>query len=97
MSPDQQLALAALDPNAAIKAAVVVVLVPQTAAQAEAVVGREAREVRLRGLTMAVEVDPPVPYKRWRFFIFYQLVRLAAWFYPFKFEIYRTAQPSDEE
>lgn len=44
-------------------------------------------------LTLAVEVEPPRPFRRWRFFLFYCLVKLAAWTYPFKFEIYRTREP----
>ncbi len=49
--------------------------------------------MRERALTIAVEVDPPPEHSRWRFLVFYLLVRLAARVYPFKFEIYRTRQP----
>lgn len=88
---DHQVALAraALDPQSAMEAAA---HIPDDAAPIEAPAGVLALE-RHRGLTMAVEVDPPPPYRRWRFFLFYCLVKLAAWVYPFKFEIYRTRQP----
>lgn len=91
MSIEAQVALAraALDPDSAIEA---VDKIPENAPPIEAPAGVLALE-RHRGLTLAVEVDPPPPYKRWRYFVFFCLIRLAAWFYPFKFEIYRTRQP----
>jgi len=88
------LALAALDPNAAVQAV-----------DAPAIDGPDVYEVVLpqypvvkrKGLTLAVEVEPPAPYRRWRFFLFYCLIKLAAWVYPFQFEIYRTAKPWERE
>jgi hypothetical protein len=83
------LARAALDPEAAILARA---LVPVASDPVEAPAGVVALE-RYRGLTLAVEVDPPPPHRRWRFFLFYCLIKLAARVYPFRFEIYRTRQP----
>lgn len=92
-SQDAQLTLAraAFDPEAALEA---VEHIDPLAPPIEAPAGVPAPErVRQYALTLAVEVDPPPEYKRWRFFIFYQLLRLACWFYPFKFEMYRTREP----
>lgn len=81
---DRRLLMAALDPNAAISASmalpaptpVVFAPVEETAAYHE--------------LTLSVEVEPPKPISRWRFFLFWLLIRLAARVYPFNFEIHRT-------
>lgn len=56
-----------------------------------------ADPIRIPAITMAVTVDPPLPYQRWRFFLFYCLIRLAAWVWPMKLELYRTPQPWEEE
>lgn len=94
MTPqDAQVALAraALDPEAAMEARE---LADTSPSELESVAGVLAIErTRVHGITMAVEVDPPPEHSRWRFFVFYQLIRLACWFYPFKFEFYRTRQP----
>lgn len=93
MSTDAQLALglAALDPEAAMAA---IPMVEEESKALEVVAGVPAIErTREHGLTLAIEVDPPAPYRRWRYFLFYVLVKLAARIYPFKFEIYRTRHP----
>jgi hypothetical protein len=90
---DAQLALAraAYDPEAAMEA---FEFVDTQAPPIEAPVGILAPErIKQHAFTLAVEVDTPPEHKRWRFFIFYQLVKLACWFYPFRFEIYRTREP----
>ena len=90
---DAQLALAraAFDPESAMEA---VEYIDPEAPSIEAPLGVLAPErIRQHALTLAVEVDDPPPHRRWRFFAFYQLMRLACWFYPFKFEIYRTREP----
>lgn len=92
-SQDAQLALAraAFDPEAAMEA---YEHIDPMAAPIEAPVGILAPErIRHHALTLAVEVDPVPEHKRWRFFMFYQLMRLACWFYPFEFSIYRTREP----
>lgn len=93
MTSSAQLALAraAYDPEAALAA---IPEVDQEPVALEVVAGVPALErTREHGLTLAIEVDPPPPFKRWRYFLFYVLVKLAARAYPFKFEIYRTRQP----
>lgn len=90
---DAQLALAraAFDPESAMEA---YEFVDQAAPPLEAPVGILAPErIKQHALTLAVEVDPIPEHKRWRFFLFYQLMRFACWLYPFKFEIYRTREP----
>jgi hypothetical protein len=90
---DAQLALAraAYDPEAAMEA---VEHIDPLAPPLEAPVGVLAPErIKQHALTLAVEVDEVPPNRRWRFFVFYQLMRLACWFYPFKFSIYRTRAP----
>lgn len=79
------LARAAVDPNAAVAA-------PEPDHEPEVVAGVPA-PARERALTLAVEVDPPPTHSRWRFLVFWCLVKLAARVYPFRFEIYRTRYP----
>lgn len=88
---DAQLALAraAMDPNAAIEAAPIADLAP---IELDATAGVPETEP-LRAITMAVEVEPPPPHRRWRFFCMYWLMKLAAWFYPCRVEFYRTRRP----
>lgn len=78
-------ALAALDPEAAMADDEPAAPPPPVATQL----------VRRPGLTLSVEVDPPPPHSRWRFFVFWLLVKLAARVYPFRFEIYRTPDPRE--
>src|SRR5580692_9631201 len=83
------LARAAMDPNAAITASPVA----ETAAfELETPAGVVAPE-RVRGITMAVEIDPPARYGRWRWLVTYWLLKLAARIYPFRVEFYRTRRP----
>ncbi len=85
------LARAAFDPEAAMAASE---HIDHEAPPIEAPAGVYAPErIKQHALTLAVECDTPPPYKRWRYFVFYHLIKLAAWFYPFKFEIYRTREP----
>lgn len=77
------LATAALDPNAAVGVATITSGTIDTEF-------RDPPRQRVRALTMSVEVEPPPKHSRWRFFLFWCLVRMAAWVYPFRFEIYRT-------
>lgn len=87
MTEEQRaLALAAIDPHSAIK--VGPVELTESPEYGDPWVRHTPKDDP--ALTIAVEVETPPPYKRWRFFLFYMLVRLAAWVYPFKFEIYRT-------
>lgn len=85
---NRQLAMASLDPNAAIAAAARAsqpgprVVEPRSA---ELVIADRAAEP----FVLAVEVQRPKPLGRWRFFVFWLLIRLAAKVYPFKLEIYR--------
>jgi len=84
-------ARAGFDPNAAIEAAPHLM---EDAAPIESPAGVLAPERHRRhALTLDIEVAPPKPYRRWRFFVFYCLVKLAAWVYPFNFEIHRTREP----
>lgn len=91
---DAQLALAraALDPQAALNAAPMALA---DSVRAEVVAGVPAPE-RLRGLTLEVTVEPPAPYSRWRFFIFWVLLKLAARVYRFEFRVHRTREPWEE-
>ena len=85
------LARAAFDPEAAMEACD---HIDSLAPTIESPLGVLAPErVRQHALTLAIEVDSPPEYSRWRFFVFYQLMRLACWFYPFRFEMYRTREP----
>jgi hypothetical protein len=88
------LALAAIDPNAAMRAISAPAIDSPLDAEMTTPFIRRGPD---HGLTFAVEVETPAPYKRWRFFLFYCLVKLAAWVYPFKFEIYRTPKPWELE
>lgn len=89
MTPEAtSLAFAALDPNQGAEAATIV--------SGEIEQHQPDEPLVELGLTLAVTVEPPAPYKRWRFFVFWCLIRLAAWAYPFKFEIYRTPRPWEE-
>jgi hypothetical protein len=75
-----------MDPNAAIEAAP---LAEAASFELEAPAGVVAVE-RARGITMAVEIETPPPHRRWRWFLSYLLLRLAARVYPFRLELYRT-------
>jgi len=86
------LALAAIDPNQALAVPDDVELEPSAPDEDFARPRRPKRP-----LTLAVTVDPPPKLKRWRFFVFWCLVKLAAWVYPFEFEIYRTEKPWERE
>lgn len=89
MRDAELIARAAIDPSAAIEA---------TERNPEAAAVPTQAMLRYRaipGLTMAVEVEPIPVHSRWRFFVFWLLVRLAARVYPFKFELYRT--PTNDE
>lgn len=87
MSDRFALACAALNPDLAVQA---VERMPANSPVELEVVHGVPVSGRRRGLTMAVMVDQPPPHRRWRFFLFWLLLRLAARCYPFQFEIYRT-------
>ena len=86
------LASAALDPDAAIAAAPEADEAP---VEVETTAGVVAVE-RVAAMTMAVEVEPVPRHSRWRWFCCYCLLRLAAWVYPFKLELYRTRHPWED-
>lgn len=46
-------------------------------------------------LTIEVVVKRPLGFARWRWFIAFNLIKLAARFYPFHFQLYRTEELSD--
>ena len=46
-------------------------------------------------LTIEVVVKRPVGYARWRWLIAFHLIKLAARFYPFHFQLYRTEELQD--
>lgn len=81
-----ELARAGLDPDSAIAAADIA---DQSTIELESPAGVVAIE-RAPALTIAVEVETPLPTSRWRWFICYTLLKLAARIYPFKLELYRT-------
>lgn len=80
------LARAGLDPESAIAAAEEA---DKSEVELESSAGVVALE-RAPALTIAVEVEPPSSPSRWRWFICYTLLKLAARIYPFKLELYRT-------
>lgn len=85
--------LAALDPDGAARAP----RMPETAQEFHAATGYAPTPIaeRVPGITMAVVADPPAPYRRWRFFLAWCLLKLAGRIYPFKVEFYRTDRPWD--
>ncbi len=95
------LALAALNPDAAILApayepmreirhAVVRTTVEETTT------GQRTTSTETQ-ISFAVEVARPPEYARWRFMLFYFLIRMASRLFPFTFEFYSTPEPGDEE
>ena len=82
---DRRLAMAALDPNQAIAAAERVpswspqVIAPPPVEVVRAEPGQEP--------VLSVEVVPRGRISRLRFLVFWLLLRLACWVYPFRFEI----------
>ena len=46
-------------------------------------------------LTVEVVVKRPLGMARWRWFIAFSLIKLAARFYPFHFQLYRTEELQD--
>jgi hypothetical protein len=86
---------AALDPDSAIAAAPVADEAPVEVESVAGVVAieRVAEIERIHGITAAVEVETPAPHRRWRWFICYALLKLAAKIYPFRIEFYRTKHP----
>ena len=83
---DRRLALAALDPNAAIAASREALVAP-----APRVVVSHS-EAPYEDLVLSVEVVQPRPTAWWRFAVFWILMRLAARVYRFKFEVRRTSE-----
>jgi hypothetical protein len=93
MTEEQRaLAFASVDPNAALRA-----IDAPSIDESEGEMPAPFKRGSQHGLTFSVEVDPPPPLSRWRFFVFYCLVKLAAFVYPFRFEIYRTPKPWELE
>lgn len=45
-------------------------------------------------LTIEVVVKRPTD-SRWRWFFAYHLIKMASWFYPFHFQLYRTEELQD--
>lgn len=80
------LARAALDPNAAIAAAPAA---DNARVELEAPAG-VAAPARVPGITLDIEIVPPPPFSRWRWFLCWALLKLAARVYPFKLDLYRT-------
>jgi hypothetical protein len=101
----RQLAMAAVDPMRAMTVPADVITytdddgrqIVERYDQRHELVPIEDRPTHVPGTTMAVIVDPPAKHSRWRFFIFWCLVKLAAKVYPFKFELYRTPRLGEEE
>ena len=44
---------------------------------------------------LAVTVRPPMRFERWRFFLWWCLIKIACRIYPFEFQIYRPEKLSD--
>jgi len=82
------LALAAVDPNRAIELGP-----PPEVIEDRPLVIDALREQPKHALTLGVTIAPPLPHQRWRFFLFWLLVKLATRIYGFEFEIYRTPKP----
>lgn len=84
--------MAALDPQAALEVAESIAALPDDLDE-----DTTLPERKRYALTLAVTVAPPSPLKRWRFFVFWLIIKLAARVYPFEFEIYRTERPWERE
>lgn len=54
-----------------------------------------AQEILHSPATMEVIVKKPLGFMRWRWFIAFHLIKLAARFYPFHFQFYRTEELQD--
>lgn len=78
-----RLAMAALDPDAAILAADEVVTLPHPKLELEPA----------GPVTMAIEAEVPKRWQRWRWFFAYHLIKLAARIYGFKVEFFRPPRP----
>jgi hypothetical protein len=48
-------------------------------------------------MTLVAHVDKPLGFRRWRFLLFWVLLKLAARVYKFDFEIYRNPKPGEDE
>lgn len=83
-------ARASMNPDAAIAAEPVA---DESTVELETPAGVPVVVRRERGITMAVEIDPPPPHRRWRWFLAYHLLKLAARIYPFRVEFFRTRHP----
>ena len=81
------LGYAALDPNAAAGAPMPALPTPEWTLSAAPPPPPKRHE-----LTLAAYVDKPRRLQRWRFFIFWLLLKLAARVYRFDFEIYRNEE-----
>jgi len=54
------------------------------------------RETLVRSpLTIEVVIKRPLGFARWRWFCAFHLIKLAARFYPFHFQLYRTEELVD--
>jgi hypothetical protein len=82
------LSLAALNPDAAARAEVPT-LIPDSWSDE---FGRPGSPAKKRDASLVVYVDPPSPRSRWRFFLFWCLIKLAARVYKFNFEVYRNSE-----
>lgn len=83
---DRRLAMASLDPDAAIAAI--------SSSSVEAVWQAPTTELALAPAVdsrpvLVVDAEIPQQFSRWRFFFFWMLIKLACRVYPFKFEIHR--------
>lgn len=88
MSDD--LGMAALDPNRAVSAPARATRIGTTWTGAVFVPDIAAATTpKPHAMTLVATVKPPAKVSRWRFSLFWCLLRLAARVYPFNFEIYR--------
>lgn len=92
----RDLGMAALDPDAAVRVPMSsVALRPAGAARHHA--ATPDAPPKKHALTLAVTTPKPLHHSRWRFFVFWCLMKLACRVYPFNFEIYREAEPWETE
>jgi hypothetical protein len=87
-----ELGLAALDPDRAASAPAYTPAGPSWRDEPSV----HLPAARPHALTLSASVRPPPRHSRWRFFVFWCLLKLAARVYPFNFEIYREPEPGDE-
>lgn len=93
----RDLGMAALDPDAAVRVPVDIASRPAGPTRHIDGVAASSSTSKPHALTFAVTTSKPARHSRWRFFLFWCLLKLACRVYPFNFEIYREPEPWETE